>query len=153
MRGVPAEFRDDGAMSARPPRTPPRAVGGSTDPQSAFVADVEAVQRAAVAYRRHAEEMGRHGPALHVLGLQVLDAAAASGTRRARPADAWSLWRVARRLSAHAEARGDLARRAHLHERPPAHHGDLISEGQRLLVVVGHQHGGHAAGAENVRDR
>ena len=112
MRGVPAGFRDDGAMSARPPRTPPRAVGGSTDPQSAFVADVEAVQRAAVAYRRHAEEMGRHGPALHVLGLQVLDAAAASGTRRARPADAWSLWRVARRLSAHAEARGDLARRA-----------------------------------------
>lgn len=99
-------------MSARAPRTPPSAVGGSTDPQSAFVADVEAVQRAAVSYRRHAEAMEEHVATLRGLDLRVLDAAGAPGGLLTRPVDAWSLWQTARRLAAHAEARGELARRA-----------------------------------------
>lgn len=107
-------------------RTPVTAVGGSVDPQSAVVADVEAVQRAAVAYRVHAEAMAQHAATLRSLDLQMIDATAGvggvGGPRDVagvgdlvrRPVAAWRLRHLAHRLDTHAEARVQLAGRAQI---------------------------------------
>ncbi|GAB49873.1 hypothetical protein [Mobilicoccus pelagius] len=93
-------------------RGPVEAAGGSADPQSRFVADVEAVQRAALVYRSSADAMGRQAAELRRLDLRLADALLSRGDAVSRIVDAWRLWRLADRLASHAGARAELARRA-----------------------------------------
>lgn len=91
------------------PRAPIRVAGGAHDPASRFVTDVEAVQRAAVAYRNRAEEMRGHVWDLRRIDLDVCLAAIPSASFARRATDARIILGLARTLERHVQARTALA--------------------------------------------